>query len=367
MIRKYASALSPEFEILAHCARLNPEPGDRDRINHLVDLDIDWSRLLTLANYHGVRPLFYRSLLATNLDAVPPEYREYLSVQAHATSALNQFLVKEAGRLIGLLAAHNVDAMVLKGPVIAHRAYGSLDLRPFIDIDLLVRGRDQAVIEALLAENQYTPFSQVARHKGIWKKLYIWQACQYPFERGGGTLNLDVHFAVMPRLYYYAPDFETLWQRGESLSIADQVLPAMDTLDLLLMLCFHGEKNRWESLKYICDVGVLIGANPDLDWDEVMRRTRRTHGERIVLLGLSLAEAFYALEFPPEVKELIRTDRYVGEMTEMFLKRLPEQIDLGIAAFPDRVRFHLLLQNTLKTKARYAFFAMLRRLSDIEL
>ncbi len=357
---------SPEFELVVRCARTRLHPSDHARIGELLEGDVDWDYLLRLANYHGVRPLVHRTLADAHPEALPPDVRAGLDRQAHATSALNRFLTKELGRLMRLFEANDLQALALKGPVVAQWAYGDLGLRPFIDLDILIRGEDLDRLQGLLAEEGYKPFEQVIRRKGLNRKLYLWQGRQLPMQRGGGTFNLDVHTGIMPLLYYYAPDFDTLWGRAQVVTVDGEEIPSLDAPDLLQMLCYHGEKNRWETLKYVCDVAEFVGANPELDWDEVMRRARETHGERILLLGLSLARLFLDAPLPADVSEAIRADRYVGQLTDFFADRLPRQIDLGITPLKERVRLHMLLQNTLKTKARYGFFALLRRLMDVE-
>ncbi len=356
----------PEFEMVVRCARTRLRPSDQEHIGRLLAGELDWEYLLRLANYHGVRPLVHRTLVTAFPEALPQDIRAGLDRQAHATSALNRFLTKELGRLMRLFEANDLCAIALKGPVVAQWAYGDLGLRPFIDLDILIRKEDLVRLQALLAEEGYKPFEQVTRRRGLNRKLYLWQGRQLPMQRGGGTFNLDVHIGIMPLLYYYAPDFDTLWRRTRMITIDGEKIPSLDAPDLLQMLCYHGEKNRWETLKYVCDVAEFVGANPELDWEEVMARARVTHGERILLLGLSLAHHFLDATLPVHVSDAIRADRYVGRLTDFFADRLPRQIDLGITPLKERVRLHMLLQNTLKTKARYGFFALLRRLMDVE-
>ncbi len=366
MAPKVEQHSSPEFELVVRCARTRLRPSDHEHIGRLLAGEIDWEYLLRLANYHGVRPLLHHSLKIAGAEAMPPDVRAQLERQAHATSALNRFLTKELGRLMRLFEANDLDALALKGPVVAQWAYGDLGLRPFIDLDILIRSKDLDRLLVMLSKEGYEPFSQVARRKGISKRLYLWQGRQLPLQRGGGTFNLDVHIGIMPLLYYYAADFDTLWRRAKVVTVDGEAVPSLDAPDLLQMLCYHGEKNRWETLKYICDVAEFVGANPALDWDEVMARARATHGERILLLGLSLAHLFLDTPLPPDFMEAIRADRYVGRLTDFFADRLPRQIDLGITPLKERIRLHMLLQNTLKTKARYGFFALLRRMADFE-
>ncbi len=367
MVFNYAEVYSREFELLVHCSRIDLDAKRMDRVEELLNERLDWTKIVRNANYHGVRPLLYRNLSVTNQEAVPDEFRDYLSTEGHATAAFNLFLAKELGRLMRLFRSSDIDAISLKGPVLAQLAYSDLSLRPFVDLDVLVRPKQQKKILAILNKEGYKPFPQISRRKPLSKALYIWQARQCPMERGGGTFNLDLHFGIMPRLYYYASDFETLFSRRQMIPIAGEEIPGLDASDLVLMLCYHGEKNRWETLKYICDLGEFLRTRPEFDWNELMSRAAETNGERILFLGLSLASTFFELDIPQEIVRRMRADRYITSLSEMFARRLPKQMDLGVAPLSDRIRLHMKLQNSFNTKARYGLFALLRRLSDFEI
>ncbi len=353
-----------EYELLQCCARTRLFPRDVERMERLVQEGVQWEYLLQLSELHGVRSLLQKSLMEVCPDAIPTDMFDQLLHLARATSMHNLFLAKELGRLSSLLEANEIPALALKGPVLAQVAYGDINLRSYGDLDVLVRKEDFDEVQRLLMEDGYTPHKEVSGLQGIHKKLYLWQAGQYSFRRGASVFNVDLHTDIMPPLYYYVTDFETLWQRSEVISIAEAEMRSCEPEDVLQILCYHGAKNRWEALKYICDVAELIRAKQGLDWDLVMRRARQTRGERILFLGLYLAHSLLDGCLPREVLLRVDRERHVKRIAARLLERLPYQMHQGIAGFGERLRFHLAIQDTLATRVRYSYFALLRRVSD---
>jgi len=89
----------------------------------------------------------------------------------------NRHLTAELVRLMGLLKAAGVPAVTFKGPVLAAMAYGSIELRQFSDLDILVRQTDlPRVAEILTAERYLSPHT---RREGLATGYF--QECEDAF------------------------------------------------------------------------------------------------------------------------------------------------------------------------------------------
>ncbi|MDX1546409.1 MAG: nucleotidyltransferase family protein [Rhodothermales bacterium] len=353
------------FELVCCCARTQVLPEHAERAEALVREGVAWGLVNRLAVLHGVHALVDRALLAVCPEALPDALAGELHQRTRATAVFNTLLASELGRLLGRLDARALPALALKGPALAQMAYGDVRLRVYLDLDVLVRGEDFRAVKSVLAEEGYAPRAARAGSHGLRTKISLWQARQYVFTRGAGVFNLDLHTAVMPPLYYYAMDFDALWSRAEAVRVGEAAVQCCGPEDTLLMLCFHGAKNRWETLKYVCDVAELIRARPGLDWDRVRRQARTTRAERMLYLGLHLAHALLGAALPEEVAQRIERDRPVRQIGERLLERFPTQVYEGSVAWEERFRFHLAIQDTVATRVRYGSVALLRRLWDL--
>lgn len=100
-----------------------------------------WRQLTGEAAAHGLGGLLadaaWQRAFPTNVD------QRAQALEAHAT-ALSVCLLLEAAavEVVEVLASHGIEALVANGTVAAHLDYPDPSLRPFGDIDLLVRPND---------------------------------------------------------------------------------------------------------------------------------------------------------------------------------------------------------------------------------
>lgn len=357
--RMEAQRESPEFELLLCSARTEIDAPVAQRMQHLLEENLDWQALLSLASYHRVLPLLYRSLKTTSLEAqVPSDVAAYLRRALHMTAGFNLSLLKELGRVLALFDAAGISVIAFKGPVLAQSVYGSLGLRPSWDLDLFIPEERYDEVEALLVQAGYRPSQKVQDLSRFGKAAYLQISRQCPFGRAG-KYALDVHTGLMPPGYLLPTSFAAYLERSETLEIAGVQMQSFAPEDLLQILCYHGVKNRWEALKHVCDIAELVRAYPELDWGEVRARARAARGERILDLGLCLAHELLGAPVPPGVLEEATAE--VRDLARQVEGRLPRQVELGLAEYPERFWFHLKVQETWSTKARYCLYALARK------
>ncbi len=106
--------------------------------------------LLANAEFHGVLPIVLRKFRErgdANLpkDAGLPQKLAELRDQATMATGQSMLLQYHGDRIMKALAAKNIPARIVKGPVFARKLYRQVADRPFTDIDILV---DPTSIEA---------------------------------------------------------------------------------------------------------------------------------------------------------------------------------------------------------------------------
>lgn len=102
----------------------------------------DWSRLLVLAEAHGV--LGHLAVRVRGLDEnlVPEEIRQMLLGHHREQVFSTLRMTAELFQLLELFAAKGIPALIVKGPALAMQAYGDPTMRSYGDLDFLVRQRD---------------------------------------------------------------------------------------------------------------------------------------------------------------------------------------------------------------------------------
>ncbi len=310
----------PEVELLLCCARTCIDAPTEKRILALLQEDINWDYLLRTALWHGVMPLLYWSLNATCPEVVPQAIMGQLRDYFHSLARRNLFLTRELLLLLNLFRAHQIPAIPYKGPVLAASAYGNLALRQFCDLDILIHKQDAFRVKTLLQEQGYR--LSLEQQPGAQEAMWFESACEYNFVSNDGKVMVEPHWAIARPKHCFLLDPDCLWERLESISIADTSVLTFRPQDLLLIICMNGTKDVWKSLKQICDIAEVIRAHQELDWDQVMQQSRILGSERMLLLSCLLASDLLGTALPEKVWQRIQAEPSVKSLAKQVRERL---------------------------------------------
>ena len=104
-------------------------------------------------------------------------------------------------------------------------------------------------------------------------------------------------------------------------------------------------------MKWICDIAALIQSRPEFDWDSIYARASALRVERMLLLGLLLANQTLHCPLPPKLLRKALAEPGVASLAaqvrQQFYNRTPS------AGLMDMARFHLPLRKRWRDKWRY--------------
>ncbi len=317
-----AAANRPEDELLLYCARTYRGSEESARISALAWEGVDWEYLIRIAHVHGMAPLLYWHLDSACPEAVPESTLDRLRSHFRTNSVRNLFLTGELLRILKAFGGHGIAAVPYKGPALAASVYGNLALRQFIDLDIMVHRHDVPKAEELLASLGYRPRYHLTR---VQKAAFLRSQCEHLFTREDGKSVVELHWEITERHLSFPLDTERLWERLEQVPLGGEIVSTFSPEDTLLILCTHGSKHLWERLGWICDVAELIRARrEDMGWERVMAQAGELGGERMLLLGLFLANDLLGAALPDGVLGRIHADPAVkalaGRITEQLFR-----------------------------------------------
>jgi Uncharacterised nucleotidyltransferase len=297
--------LSPELGLLLGTARTHMDTTTADRIKGLLRGEIDWESLLSLAGPHGLTSLLYWQLNAICPQDVPEDRLSQLRNHFEENTRHNLYLTGEMLKVIGLLEREGIKAVPFRGPVLASSCYGHLGLREFGDLDLLIHRGDSSKAEALLREEGYQPLIELstAQREALERRRN-----HLHLMRPSDDTRVELHWDVLPKYLFPGFDGERLWSRLEEVSVGGTAVSTFSGEDLLLILCLHEAAHAWLRLGWICDTSELIRVYKDLDWEEVVRRARAARAERVLLVGLFLAQDLLGAPLSDEIIEAAMSD-----------------------------------------------------------
>lgn len=307
------TAIRPEDEVLLCCARTEMDAGRAARLRELLRPELDWFYLFLSALRHGMVPLLYRNLNTTCPESVPEDTLEDLRTHCTVYAAENRVLTEEFLRLLRLLAAHGITTVPYKGPALAALAYGDISLRRFGDLDLLVRPQDAQAARALLLSAGYRDSLTDGQAAAALRSRVTYN---YKLVREEDGLLVELHWAITSQDHAFPLDLERVWKRLEPITVAGETLLHFQREDLLLILCQHGSKHKWKRLDWICDVAELLRVHPEMEWGSVRERAHRLGCQRMLFLGLCLAEDLLGAALPENVSHQLRADRVVPSLAD---------------------------------------------------
>lgn len=353
---------SAEAELLVHCARLEIDAARAERIRALVGSKLagsnsagstlDWTRLFALAQRHALVPLLFYQLNRVAADVVPPVQLKQLRDRSQSNAALNVLLAGEMVRLLELFEANQIPAVPYKGPAIGVGIYGNLALRQFADLDILVPDTDVwKATELLIAEGYKAHFTIPPRKQSSFIRLGYVRLFNHKTE----PTTVELHWRLAPRFFGAPFDTSTLWQRARRLELQGTKVRVPAPEDLILMLCIHGAKDCWEKFEWVCGLAELIRAEPEVDWQRVLRQARTIRCLKIVSFGLRLAHELLDAPVPVEVLEQITPREQLESLVHQIVSRFfSEDAKMGSSlSLTRRIKFHLAMKDSLRERFRY--------------
>jgi hypothetical protein len=310
----------PEAELLLGCARSRMPPEAAQRVEQALKEKIDWEHVIEKAFHHGTVPLLFWNLSRLDADGIPKATLAQLENAYKAIARWNLSLTGELLKLLNLFRERGIRALPLKGPALAAAVYGNVSLRIFGDLDILMPREDILKGKDLLQQEGYQPKLHLTASQEV---DYLRSHHDYKFIRTADGIVVELQWGITQWSFAFPLDFDEIWEHREIGSLAGAPIFNLPPETLLLILCVHGTKHRWEKLMWICDIAALVDAERDkIDWSRLLERARARGGERMLLLGLCLAQDLLGTELPGKVMARINMDSRI--------KSLATQVDEGL-------------------------------------
>jgi hypothetical protein len=338
----------PEIELLLRTARPGAEVANDARIGALLRGGLDWDFLLGQAQAHGTFPLLHWHLQRQEWEDVPAAPRESLRAAFRRNAARNLWRTGELLRLLGSFQARGLSALPFKGPTLAAYAYGSLSLRQFSDLDLLLRPEDLASGQDVLLSEGYTPHLDLPQSR---QADYLRVVGQAPYFRQRDGSLVELHARLTPRRFHFPLRLGELAGRLVPLQLLGKEVRVLGPEDLLLVLCAHGAKHVFACLGWVCDLAALLLSHPTLDLAQVFDRARQLRSERLLLLGLRLGYDLLQQAVPVAVERQLRADPVASSLAAQVWRWLVEGATLSGL---QQARFHFRAREHFKDGFAYS-------------
>jgi len=348
-----------EQAVLVLGTRSNLSTDESLRLRQLVNEELDWRAMLESANCHQVLALLLTNLTRENcLPSMPRRVCQSLRAAVHERAARSLALTQELVRILDLLERSDVPAIPCKGPVVALMAYGSVSLRSFADLDILVPETHLHLAREAL---QSMGYRSVVSLNTKQERAFLQNECALQLKDEARGLVVELHWRFCERNASIDLPVADFWRRSVRVSLAGTEVLTLAGEDLLLYLCVHGAKHRWERLEWITCVAALVRWN-QFDWGSVILRAEGFAIARIVRVGLMLAQVVGGAQIPSSVCTWVDSDGTAQKLTERILADLfsPVADQSHYHRRASRYLFMMRCRERWSDRARIFFYSAIR-------
>ena len=341
-----------EREVLLLAVQAGADPAVRARLEQLLAEGIDWTVLVRLAIQHRLVPLLNAGLLPIGAPRVPGDITQALGLWSERNRKHNQVNAQAVAEISAALQAQGSDAVFLNGPVLARLAYGKLHLQEAVSPALLLRAPDLDPFQALLTAHGYQP--QPAHAVQGMSAAAENSVCHRAYLRAEDDSLIEAYTAVLPAAHGITLDVGALRERAVDYDMGGTPVRALSLEDLVLVRCVTGGLRDWTVVGELCDVAWLLHNHPEIDLGQARSRARAQGVERLLLLGLGLAQHAFGLSINAAVSD----DPRVQRMLPGFSARLLTE-HAGEPRRMTTARRQLQLRDRFSDRSRYAVRTLL--------
>jgi hypothetical protein len=283
-----------EQHILCLAARTSLAARDERELLGLLRSAIDWERLWAQGHLHEVLPLLATTVRRLGPElSVPEAWMARAQRRLYATMVRNAALADELAGVLGALHQNGVEAIPVKGIVLAETVYGGLALRSLGDLDVLVRPQDLPAARAALAVRGYAQ----AEEPGFENAHHLFHDPPYYRRGAGGEICLELHWGLWASRFFRL-GAEPLWARSALGQLHGAEVRLLSPEDTLLHLAIHRSRSALR-LRFVCDIAELLRRHHDtLDWEYTLAQARAAGARTALFYALLLAQDLLGAPLP---------------------------------------------------------------------
>lgn len=218
--------------LLALCARANGHQKQLAKLAQIVHNYEDWTSLPERAEAHGLAPLVYCHLQASEARIPVDTRRQLMGLYLRHRDA-NRIRNRSLAEILGEFESQGIPALVLKGAALANDVYPQPGLRPMRDMDLLVRPVDAPAAQQALArlgfkvDEKPPPYFSGHHHLPVAQRL-----------EEGLLVTIEVHHRLM-RYDVTGAEYDDLASAAVSFPVNARAFRTLGHEDMLCHIYRH--------------------------------------------------------------------------------------------------------------------------------
>ncbi|MFC1514685.1 signal peptidase I [Candidatus Omnitrophota bacterium] len=303
IFRSTRSARVREDELLILFARVTLSERQIARVGELLRYSLDWEYIFERSCHESISPLLQHHLHAHKQSKyVPAHILQELERSYYRNAQRNIRMLEQIQKVLKGFGKEKIKAIVLKGAFLAEHIYKNIALRPCGDIDILIKKEDRRRVHSLLGALGYTA---PAHCDDLLKdhSLNSINTLMYKAE-GASSAPLHIHWHLINSTwpldhFVRRIDMKSIWNRSESVAVADSQTLALGPEHLLIYSSMHSLTHYFGRFILLSDIAEVVRHYKDrINWQLLGREAERFDLSWVVYSSLSYVARAFELEIP---------------------------------------------------------------------
>lgn len=299
---------------------------------------------------HGVFPLVYNTLKIYD-SLLPNEKLSYMKKIYMDIVKENMLMTSELIKVMKLFEENDIKAIPFKGPVLSQVAYGDVVSRQYVDLDILIKVED---IKETYEVLKYNGFISTIDNKFIDNKLFLEKNSDITFVNNKNNTSIEIHWKLFRNKFSSIINDKIFLEVKKQIKIHNHDINIFNYELLLVYLCMHGSKHKWERIEWITDIDKLLNKKQNIDWKIVFEIAKEYNCTKMLKLGLYVSKIVYNTMIPEKYLDEIRKESYQNMINYIFGEMLKinnskDEMTRNLAS----VKFQYNLYETFYEKIRF--------------
>ena len=218
-----------------------------------------------------------------------------------------------------------VDVLLLKGAALAYTHYREPHLRPFNDVDLLIRAADRDRAASAIESAGYT--------RAVETDAELWNGQQHFVKTTpSGRVMVDLHWRIAnPIAFAETLVFDEVWARSVAVPALGSHARTLAPADSLVLACLHRVAHHRDRLQllWLWDIHLIAGRLPEAEFRAFAAAALRARVGAVCARSLALAQECFGTPVPEEVMRMLAGA--AGEPSAAFVDRSMSPFDVARA------------------------------------
>jgi hypothetical protein len=308
---------SPELSLICQSLRIDNTSAAIREVERITASDIiDWKDVLNRAEQHRIRPLLEILLKKVAQGKIPEYVLDELNEEVQENLLRQLRNLSEFFRVVTLFGGYQITTVPFKGFWLAHEVYGNIGHRESSDVDLLININELDRLIDLMPILGYEPETSISR-RFIEREKKL--STEFNFDKRENNIvisHFEFHWGIGSSLHGLDICLDDLASQVIKSSLQGNSFKTLTlTANFLLAIMHHGGKDNLVEFRHILDIGLFLKRQHEIDWEWVIKMSRRFNIEKQVYTAIRLAADLTGVAAPMVP--------YIGMMVDSgFIKRL---------------------------------------------